>query len=738
MIKKQKIPKSINSNSIDTSICELTKSIKAKETLVFCGAGISFHSGLPTVDKFMPYILEKLGVTKDEKEMIINSKLPFEAFIETLVGGSDPSKIFDIFDLGEPNTNHILLAKLAKAGCITTICTTNFDQLIEKAFNANKLVRGVNYRVYYKEGDFDNIDWQENIIRLIKIHGSIEDRKNMAITIAQIASKILSGQRMGVINNLFCKGTHKCVLVLGYSCSEIFDISPQIEAIQENFKRVIFVDHKKDKCAVKNLSEKEENNPFQYFKKGKWIIYDTDKLIKAVSNFFFPEKKLIPPKSTINKNAWQKCVNAWYSEIEEKYNRGSKHNILGLIFSKIGESKIAKDYFVQALGIVKEIGDKKREGCCLGNLGGVYSNLGDYQKAIDYHEYALRIAREFGDKQREEDWLGNLGSNCGNLGDYNKARYYYAQALDIAGEIGDKNGEGRHLGNLGNVFNDLGEYQKAIDYHKKALGIAKEIGDKNGEGRHLGHLGSVYRNLGDHQKAIDYYAQALNIAKEIGDKREKELRLGNLGNAHQDLGEYKKAIYYHQQALSIAREIGDKNGEGRHLGNLGVAYYSLGNSQKAINFYEQALSIAKEIGDKRGEEWRLGHLGIAYSNLEDDQKAIYYHEQALSITKEIGDKRGEASWIGHIGSAFNNLGDYQKAIDYYNQSLSIAKKTQDKWGEGNWLSNLGAAYGNLEDFPKAIKYFEQALDIFRPMLGNSHPYVKRIEECLGEAKSQLE
>lgn len=735
MYEMQQLPPENDSDSILALGRKLAESIRSGDVAVFCGAGISLPSGIPTVGIFMPYLLGSLGLNDDEKERIIKSKLPFEAFLEVIVGGSDPNSIFDIFKLGMPNADHVLLAKLAKAGLITTICTTNFDLLIEHAFKAVELVRDVHYRVYYREPEFADIDWRKQTIRLIKIHGSIEDRENMAVTISRVAAKVLSAQRMAVIDRLFRGGAHNTVLVMGYSCSDIFDISPQIESIRDNLKRVILIDYDQQQFAIKSLHKKPGTNPFRHFRHSQWIQCDTDKLVEVVADIFFPDQKMAPGESDVDKTAWRKCVDDWYSQIEEKGNRGRRQNILGIIFSTIAEYEIAGKYFSQSLDIARQADDKEKEGCCLGNLGGVFSKLGDYRKAEDYLKRALNIAEKFGDNPRMEEWLGNLGGIHGNLGDYNSAESYYHQALEIARVLNDKHGEERHLGNLGNVFKDLGRYQKAIDYYEKALSVAEDIGDKSGEGRHLGHLGNAYRNLGDYRQAGNYYQQALTIAEAVGDSREQELRTGNLGNVYQDLANYENAVIKHRQALAISREIGDKKGEGTHLGNLGVASYSLGRFKRAIVFFQRALIIAREIGDKRGEGWRLGYLGIVCSALGEDQKAISYFEKALTISRTIRDKRGEASWVGHLGSAYNNLGDYRKAIDYYKVARGIAAEIEDRWGEGNWLANLGGAYGNLGDFPKAIEHFEQALGIFRPLLGAGHPYVKRIENALAEART---
>lgn len=735
MLETRKIPPSNDSGPILPFVRELTESIKSGSVAVFCGAGISFPSGLPTVDEFTPYMLDRLGLTDREKKIFQNSKLPFEAFIEVIAGGSDPNKIFDIFALGKPNAGHVLLAKLAKAGLVNTICTTNFDCLIEDAFHKKELERDVHYRVYDKETEFAGIDWGEKTVRLVKIHGSIEDRENMAVTISRVASKSLSAQRMGVIEHLFRDGTHNIVLVLGYSCSDVFDISPQIESIRGATKRVILIDHQPDVASVECLSRKPGGNPFRRFRDSLWIRYDTDKLVQIISGVVFPGPGTIQIPPPAGQDAWRRCVDEWYRQTGEDDNRGCRQNIVGILFSKISEYGIAGKYFGQALTEVERAGEERKRGCCLGNLAGIHAKLGEYDKAEELFRWALDIAEECGDKRRMEEWLGNLGGIHGDLGDYAEAESCYRRALILAKEIGNRNGEERHLGNLGNILKDTGRNREAIDCYNEALRIAEDIGDKSGEGRHRGNLGNAYRSIGDYRRAGRCYRRALAIAEAIGDRRERELREGNLGNLHQVLGEYKRAIHHHREALLLAREIGDKKREGLHLANLGVVGYDLGRFQRARVLFRRALAIAEEVGDKRGREWRLGYLGLVHSALGDDRKAVSLHKQALSLARAIGDKRGEASWLGHLGSAYNNLGDYHKAIEYYQPALGIAEKSNDKWGEANWRANLGGAHFNLGDFPAAIEYFEQALGIFRSRLDSDHPYVKRIEESLAEARS---
>lgn len=267
----------------------LTKAIKNRSTVVFCGSGISLHSGLPLANTLVKYVLAKLCISEKDIETILNAALPFESFMELLKRESNIESLLSIFEYGEPNTNNILLAKLARAGYLKTICTTNFDQLIEKAMINEGFVAGKDFHVIYKEQEFDKIDWNDNKIFIIKLHGSVENKENLAITFDRVANRVYSKQRQRVIDYIFSKGAHKFVLVLGYSCSDIFDISPQIEAISENHKEVIFIEHhttieskQREELVVEDISLKKDNNPFQHFMCGKRIFYDTDMLIKAI------------------------------------------------------------------------------------------------------------------------------------------------------------------------------------------------------------------------------------------------------------------------------------------------------------------------------------------------------------------------------------------------------------------------------------------------------------------------
>ena len=102
---------------IDRTIFTICEKLKLKEIAIFCGAGISFNSGLPLVTDLIKYILNQIEVNDIDAVKILQSNLPFEAFIQTLTDEACVDDILEIFSKGEPNTNHDLIAELIKLGC---------------------------------------------------------------------------------------------------------------------------------------------------------------------------------------------------------------------------------------------------------------------------------------------------------------------------------------------------------------------------------------------------------------------------------------------------------------------------------------------------------------------------------------------------------------------------------------------------------------------------------------------
>jgi NAD-dependent SIR2 family protein deacetylase len=86
------------------------------------------------------------------------------------------------FREGRPHLNHTTLARLMKAGLLTTVCTTNVDLLLERALEIEGLSRTDHYDVAASDGDYERLDWAASRCRLIEIHGTCDNPDSIVAT----------------------------------------------------------------------------------------------------------------------------------------------------------------------------------------------------------------------------------------------------------------------------------------------------------------------------------------------------------------------------------------------------------------------------------------------------------------------------------------------------------------------------------------------------------------------------
>jgi len=577
-------------------IKSLHESIRAGEVVLFCGAGISKNSGLPLANELKEYILGKLPIGETGKNEIMDSNLPFETFIETLSENTDISSLLDLFKDGEPNATHILIARLAKQGCLKTIFTTNFDLLIERALENEGLKRDKDFKVYYNKKKFCGIDlgnliddvirryWKikgiefpiwivriirplfynfdesidDGIIRVLKIHGSVEDKASIKITLKGVTNIFIVALSSLFTRYIFSAGNHQKVLVIGYSCSDEFDIIPQIQRIDKNHKKVIFIDHFYNsdsltltlshkgrgdfvEAGIEDIAEKAEKNPFKNFP-GKRIKHDTDKFIESLWESLKEIVGIYNPYEF--KTEWKKYVDEWSKGLEE--NKGFlKYFVVGSIFYKISSFKRVLEYYEKSFEIAKSIGDKANEQACYGNLGIAYHCLGDLKKAIEYQERSLLIAKNIGYTAGESVCYTNLGIVYGSLRDSKKELEYFKKSLETAKKIGDLDGLLTSYTNLGEAYYSLGDFKRALRYYGNSAIINVLIErDVNRESMCLVGLGSVFCQLGDFEMAIKCYETALIIIKAVGDKARETRCYKGLDNAYRGVKDLQKKNKY--------------------------------------------------------------------------------------------------------------------------------------------------------------------------------------------------
>ncbi|RPI18643.1 MAG: hypothetical protein EHM58_04875 [Ignavibacteriae bacterium] len=590
----------------------------SKNTIaIFCGAGVSFNSGLPLANSLRNYILKKLGINNYEIDILNNSSYPFEAFMELLENEASIEEILAIFKNGKPNTNHYLIAELAKRGFITNILTTNFDLLFETAFNNSGLKKGYHYNVFLNENDFEKINWCDNKIKLIKIHGCVSKKDELAVTMKQVATRKHCQCKLEVINKFFSKSINNNIIVLGYSCSDIFDISPQIQNLDKDKSYIYLIDHhKQSNCnenvnIIEEISMNVEKNPFTKYD-GKRIKINTDTLIKCIWESLIkkPYKKIYYPQIS-----WPYTIDKWYNKTINENTLCFKSLIIARLLYNIGQYKLSLDHFQKAINDALYFNHPKAVSSEMGNMGMALNALGDYYQARLLLEKSLSICRKMGNIQGEISQLQALGNLFRNLGDFNSAKENLLKAKVLSEQHNEKFSLGTTLGNLALVYNETGEYSMALQCSIKGLEISRDVGNKQAEGSQLCSIGNSHLLMGNVDIAYKYLMESLSVTQSIGDKQGECMVLLDLAGYYLNIFNIDKGLEYSYLSLKISEELGFKQIEGMAYYNIGSIFLSVRDKVYAIQNLEKAMSILSQICDSNHKYIDLTIVNLIKSRL---------------------------------------------------------------------------------------------------------------------------
>jgi tetratricopeptide (TPR) repeat protein len=424
--------------------------------------------------------------------------------------------------------------------------------LIENALRAEN----VPFRLIYKKSHLKFINEKNKIVNVVKIHGSIHDKHNMAITIKNIAQKNVMDFRKSLFDRIIKNNNYSNLVILGYSCSDVFDLNPFFENSRKKNKTIFFIEHfsKRNIHLVKDISEKKEPNPFANYN-GYLIKTDTDKFIRKLWNTSVNDKYSFLNPPIIN---WQSFIDEWIQKTISVHSDAVLSYLKGCFFQKIDKYKLSNKYLRVSLRnstikthpwLYKNI---------LRLIGINYRSLGKYQKSLSYLENSLDECKN------DKDDIGiceakiSIGIVYEDMKDHNLAINSYLEAYNLSKDYKTK---GRCLGNIGIVYkNKCGSVniKKAITYHRKALRYAIRAGDKQGEGRTLGNIGIAYSDLGKKSLAIKYYQRAYKIAYLLADIRHQGIWLANTG-MDQKKHDKEKAVINLQKAIELFKTIKAKH-----------------------------------------------------------------------------------------------------------------------------------------------------------------------------------
>lgn len=606
------------------------ENLKKGELCIFTGAGISYNSGIPLVDTIKSYIIGKICAEKQEQELILKLKIPFEIFMEILLNNYHPDdielsetdngeneqdraikmaalalvklaisgntlqvhrKFFDLFgdSAYSPNVNHFFIARLLESGYAKFAVTTNFDVLIEKAY---KEITKKDLQVYFpstvkvKSYQFPC---------LFKVHGGCQELDTIQTTIDKIASNDAKDQCRDIIDYAFNDGKHSKVLILGYSFSDVFDISPSIENIKKSKKSVININHisNTDSLTTRISKISESQSIFQGIN-GYQINYDTDEIVQTLWRIYFKEvdyNNLVHEKDG---HKIEDIIGKWAVQLSIPHQ---KFFICGLLMMFVGRFEEAKNYFIKCLSTNEIDKNKPFKIAVLQNILAVDPiSSSDKKKELD------DLLKDADSEAKIKNLINGVQEKL-LKGDMEGAVSYCQQAINIAVKMNDKTQEGLCYAALAHVLNEKKEYKKAAELAERALNLIKDVNNFEiirTRCRIYGYLIASYENLHMEDRRQEYYEKALELAKKL-----------NIEN--------EMAVIYFSLAHSVDVEINKKE-----------------NLRKSINYFKLGYDFCRGVDSiipmiKDSSCFLLG-ANIIMLYLEDSGLVI---EEELKLAYEL-------------------------------------------------------------------------------------------------------
>lgn len=563
-----------------------------------CGAGISKNSGLPLAGELQNSILELLPVKASGADVESAFPIPFEGFMEDIADNVNVEPIIGIFATGWPNVNHWALALLSKVGFARLIVTTNFDLLFERAFNTI----GLEFHRSVNEQQFSTIEKNINSSSalLIKLHGSADDFDSIRTTLRTVAARTLSTERMSIIRSLFSTGPHELVLVLGYSCSDRYDISPQIESIESARKQVLLLNHSPEEDSIDPLSTLPQDNPFHRY--PGWIAYgDTSSfLMEIVENF---DLKCAPEENGDTVVNWRSTIKDWASNAFK--SPGLRHSTAAAVHLRRSQFPQALASYKSELDEIISSSQMDRIALCYMNIGVVHGKMMNHDTAITFVKKAIESSGS--EKIRTQCYV-NLGDVYLRNGYYLKAEQWLNKGLTSAKRLEQPLAIAECHRGLASVYRNSGKFVQALSHLEMALKLSGSVGDISGISACYTNMGTTHHGLDNLKQAKQCHEQALSIDRSLGDRASEAASLGNLGLVCSDMEDYTFAEEYLRKTATIAHQMGLLSIEGMARGGLGIVFDETGRFTESIEELQMAATLFQKTGQEHYRRKALNNL----------------------------------------------------------------------------------------------------------------------------------
>lgn len=327
------------------------------------------------------------------------------------------------------------------------------------------------------------------------------------------------------------------------------------------------------------------------------------------------------------------CIYFGEKAIQESALVGDK-GLLAQAYWKLGLSyldnygfDLAKDYFNQALRILKGAKDTELLRYVLDYKGRAELLMGEIDSALITYQYDLKVSGNLGDELNCADVINNMAYIYYQKDDIDKAMEYFKDARQRYERVHDSLSMAQCDNNISNIYVERQQFDEALLLLERAIPIFEQNDDDASLAHAYQNLGTIYAT--DHvnlDSALYYLHKSIICAENVGDQVtliEDELELANV---MKHLNREKDAISLYQSALHSSETIGYSIGILEAYKNLGIHYNETGDFTTSAVYLKRCMDLASEKGNQLYVNTVRPYLIADYARLG----------QLMEMKKELG------------------------------------------------------------------------------------------------------
>jgi tetratricopeptide (TPR) repeat protein len=388
-------------------------------------------------------------------------------------------------------------------------------------------------------------------------------------------------------------------------------------------------------------------------------------------------------------------------------------NSLGSLRAVVNDRDGAIRHFRQALGDFERMGNRRFELAVLCNLCDALAGSGDAGRAEArvYLERALGLARELGDRRAEVSLLDQAAGLLARA-EPERALEIARASIEMAERSLDRIGMASLLNSTGHYQAIAGNTELAIEAFTTAIEGFRGTGLCFEEARTRRNLGGVYERLGQHSEAAEQFARAEQVFRDLENRPLCLDMCRRLSESFETQGNVASAVTWQERAVTESAEMGDPAQLGDQLTRLGMIWRRADEPTKARKPLEEARDAYRRAGSLKGEVLIAYKLGCLQSDLGDRATAAGFFQDVLRHAPGAGDLLHEALALWRVAVIHAADGNLTESVVHYRRAAEVSRRGEHHETEAQILADFALARLRSQEYSEADGPLDRAASLF--------------------------